>query len=89
FSAILCSLSFGFQTLAIEQRASEVWKLLSAVKTEFAKFGQVIDSVKKQLEIASRKIDETGRHTRVIQQKLENVEELTSNDMEETLILGT
>lgn len=89
FSAILCSLSFGFQTLAIEQRASEVWKLLSAVKTEFAKFGQVIDSVKKQLEIASRKIDETDRHTRVIQQKLENVEELTSNDMEETLILGT
>jgi DNA recombination protein RmuC len=57
-------------------RASEVWKLLSAVKTEFAKFGQVIDSVKKQLEIASRKIDETGRHTRVIQRKLENVEEL-------------
>jgi DNA recombination protein RmuC len=87
FSAILCSLSFGFQTLAIEQRASEVWKLLSAVKTEFRKFGDVLDKVKKQLDTASKSIDETGRRSRAIERKLRNVEELPETQNEERLLL--
>ena len=53
-AAILSSLRMGFQTLAIEKRASEVWEVLGAVKTEFGKFGDVLDRVKKQLSTASR-----------------------------------
>ena len=49
-SAILNSLRMGFRTLAIEKRSSEVWQVLAAVKTEFGKFGDVLDKVKRQLE---------------------------------------
>ena len=49
-AAILSSLRMGFQTLAIEQRAVEVWRVLGAIKTEFGKFGDVLDKVKHQLD---------------------------------------
>ncbi|NLI46863.1 MAG: DNA recombination protein RmuC, partial [Acidobacteria bacterium] len=52
-AAILNSLQMGFRTLAIEQRSSEVWKLLGAVRTEFGKFGDTLDKVKKKLDAAS------------------------------------
>ena len=51
-AAILSSLRMGFQTLAVEQRATEVWRILGAVKTEFGKFGGVLDKVKRQLDSA-------------------------------------
>ena len=63
-AAVLTSLRIGFRTLAIEQRSSEVWKVLGAVKHEFGKFGGVLEKVKRQLETAGRTIDETGRRTR-------------------------
>ena len=75
-SAILNSLQMGFRTLAIEKRSSEVWTVLSAVKTEFAKFGGVLERVKKQLDTASRSIDQTGTRSRAIERKLRSVEEL-------------
>lgn len=75
-SAILNSLRMGFRTLAIEKRSSEVWTVLSAVKTEFGKFGDVLSKVKKQLDTASNTIDETGVRTRAMERKLRNVEEL-------------
>ena len=56
-AAFLNSLRMGFQTLAIEQQSAEVWKVLSAVKTEFGKFGDVLDKVKKQLNTAANTID--------------------------------
>ncbi len=59
-TAILNALQMGFRTLAIEQRSSEVWQLLGAVKNEFGKFGDVLDKVRKKLVEASRQIDETG-----------------------------
>ena len=59
-AAILSSLRMGFQTLAIEKRAAEVWKILGAVKTEFGKFGEVLDRVRKQLATASRTIEDTA-----------------------------
>jgi DNA recombination protein RmuC len=74
--AILSSLRMGFQTLVVEQRASEVWKVLGAVKTEFGKFGDVLDKVKRQLGAASNTIDETGVRTRAIERKLRSVSEL-------------
>ncbi len=75
-AAILSSLRMGFRTLAIEKRSSEVWEVLAAVKTEFGKFGDVMDKLKRQLNTASRTIDETGRRTRAMARELRTVEEL-------------
>jgi DNA recombination protein RmuC len=75
-AAILSSLRMGFQTLAIEQRAVEVWRVLGAVKTEFGKFGEVLDKVKHQLDTASRTIDKTGVRSRAMLKKLRDVEQL-------------
>ncbi|MBA2079390.1 DNA recombination protein RmuC [Rhodanobacter sp. PCA2] len=75
-AAILTSLKAGFRTLAIEKRSSEVWRLLGAVKTEFGKFGMVLDKVKKNLDQASNQIDATGVRTRQIERKLRGVETL-------------
>ncbi len=74
--ALMTSFQMGFRTLAIEKRSSEVWQTLGAVKTEFAKFGGVLDGVKKKLDEASNKIDETQRRTRVLTGKLREVEAL-------------
>ena len=79
-SAILNSRQMGFRTLAIEKRSSEVWTVLSAVKTEFGKFGDVLDRVKKQLDTASRSIDQTGTRSRAIERRLRSVEELPPED---------
>ena len=79
-AAILNSLRMGFRTLAIEQRSSEVWKVLAGVKTEFGKFGGVLEKVKKQLDMASRSIDQTNVRTRAIERKLRSVEELPANE---------
>ena len=75
-AAILSSLRMGFRTLAIEKRSSEVWEILAAVKTEFGKFGGVMDKLKRQLSTASKTIDETGVRTRVMERKLRTVEDL-------------
>ena len=85
-SAILSSLSMGFRTLAIEKRSSEVWKILSAVKTEFSSFGDVLLKVKTQLDRASGTIEKTTVRTRAMKKKLKDVEELPIE--ESTKILG-
>jgi hypothetical protein len=56
-TALLNSLQMGFRTLAIERRSSEVWATLSAVKTEFGKFGDILDKTKKKLQEATHTID--------------------------------
>ena len=81
-AALLSSLRMGFQTLAIEQQAVEVWRVLGAVKTEFAKFGEVLDKVKRQLATASRTIEETGVRTRAMERKLRAVEQLPDAESE-------
>jgi DNA recombination protein RmuC len=73
-AAFLNSLRMGFQTLAIEQQSAEVWKVLSAVKTEFGKFGDVLDKVKKQLNTAANTIDAANVRTRQMERKLRVVE---------------
>ena len=77
---ILTSFQMGFRTLAIERRSTEVWALLGAVKTEFAKFGAVLDGIQKNLHRAATKIDEARRGTRTIQRKLSDVQELPAAD---------
>ncbi len=78
-AALLNSLQMGFRTLAIQKRSSEVWNLLASVKTEFGKFGGVLDGVKKKLQEASNKIDEVDVRSRVLNRKLRDVEESPNN----------
>ena len=78
-AALLNSLQMGFRTLAIQRRSSEVWHLLAAVKTEFGKFGDMLDTVKKKLEQASHDMDKVAVRSRAITRKLRDVEELPSN----------
>ncbi len=75
-TAILNSLQMGFRTLAITKRSSEVWKVLGAVKTEFGKFGDVIEAARKKIEAASKQFDQVDVRTRAIQRKLRGVEGL-------------
>jgi DNA recombination protein RmuC len=74
--ALLNSLQMGFRTLAIQKRSGEVWKLLGAVKTEFGKFGEVLEGVKRKLEQASNTMDDAAQRSRAIERKLRNVQEL-------------
>ena len=84
-AALLNSLRLGFRSLAIEQQASEVWQVLAAVKTEFGKFGEVLDKVKKQLATASNTIDQTQTRTRAMARQLRKVEQLPSGESDELL----
>lgn len=87
-SATLSSLRMGFRTLAIEKRSSEVWKILAAVKTEFGKFGGILEKVKNQLITASNTIDQTEVRTRAMERKLKEVEQLPAADSEKLLGLS-
>ncbi len=78
-AALLNSLQMGFRTLAIQRRSSEVWHLLAAVKTEFGKFGEMLDAVKKRLDQAATDMDKVAVRSRAITRKLRDVEELPSN----------
>jgi len=75
-AALLSSLQMGFRTLAIERRSSEVWSLLGAVKTEFGKFGDLLDKTGKKLQEAGNTIDNAARRSRAIERKLKDVQEL-------------
>jgi DNA recombination protein RmuC len=72
-AALLNSLQMGFRTLAIERRSSEVWELLSVVKTEFGKFGDTLSKTKKKLQEAANTIDQAEVRTRAIERKLHRV----------------
>ncbi|OEH86853.1 recombinase RmuC [Desulfuribacillus stibiiarsenatis] len=79
-AALLNSLQMGFRTLAIQKRSSEVWTLLSAVKTEFGNFGKILDKTHKKLIEASNQIETASRKTRTIERKLRQVEELPTSE---------
>ena len=78
-AAMLNSLQMGFKTLAIQKRSSEVWDILGAVKTEFSKFGGVLEKAQKKITEANKELDTlVGTRTRVMMSKLRKVEELPS-----------
>jgi DNA recombination protein RmuC len=79
-AALLNSLQMGFRTLAIEQRAGEVWNLLASVKSEFGKFGEMLDRTHKQLQAASNTIEDAAKKTRTIERRLKDVQVLQSPD---------
>jgi DNA recombination protein RmuC len=78
-AALLNSLQMGFRTLAIQKRSSEVWNLLSGVKTEFGKFGEALSAVKEKLDQAARKMEDVDVRSRALSKKLRDVEELPTN----------
>jgi len=75
-AAFLSSLQMGFRTLAIERRSNEVWELLGAVKTEFGKYGDLMESIKRKIDSAAKEIDNVGVRSRAIERRLRSVEEL-------------
>ena len=74
FAALLNSLQMGFRTLAIQQRSGEVWKILGEVKTQFGKYSQVLDLIRKRLDQAVETVDQAAVRTRAIESKLKRVE---------------
>lgn len=82
-AALLNSLQMGFRTLAIEKRSSEVWEILGAVKTEFGKFGDLLEKTKKKIQEAGNTIDFASRKSRTIERKLDKVQGLPSGGVEE------
>ena len=74
--AMLNALQMGFRTLALEKRSAEVWQVLGAVKTEFAKFGEVLARLKAQLQTASNTIESAETRTRQMERRLKDVEAL-------------
>ncbi|HNU68981.1 MAG TPA: DNA recombination protein RmuC, partial [Myxococcota bacterium] len=76
-SSILSSLRVGFQTLAIEKRSHEVWKVLAAVKTEFETFGDFLEKVQKQINAASKTLESAGTRTKKMKSKLSSVQSLS------------
>ena len=83
FVALLNSLQMGFKTLAIEKRSSEVWQLLGVVKSEFSKFGDILDKTNKKLLEISSTMETASRKTRTIERKLKNVEALPISNEDE------
>lgn len=80
-AALLNSLQMGFRTLAIQKRSGEVWKVLGAVKTEFERFGGVIQAAQQRLEQANSELDKlVGVRTRQIQRKLDKVTRLSEEE---------
>lgn len=80
-AAMLNSLQMGFKTLAIQKRSSEVWQILGAVKTEFNKFGGVLEKAQKKLNEANAEIDSlVGTRTKMMLSKLKKVEELPAKE---------
>lgn len=83
FVALLNSLQMGFRTLAIEKRSSEVWSLLGTVKSEFEKFGDLLDKTNKKLQEIGNTMAKASTKTRVIQRKLKDVVALPVADEDE------
>ena len=85
-SALLNSLQMGFRTLAVQERSSEVWKILEAVKTEFEKFGIQLEKVDKQLHTASKSLSDLRvKRTKAMSRKMQDVATLDSAEAERIL----
>jgi DNA recombination protein RmuC len=86
-AAILNSLQMGFKTLAIQKRSGEVWKVLGNVKTEFDKFGGLIEKAQGNIQNGLKQLDEVvGVRTRAIQRQLRDVEVLGDSTEDQNLL---
>ena len=74
FAAMLSALQMGFRTLAIEKRSGEVWRLLGEIKTDFARFAEMLETTRRRLDQAGESIDSAVSRTRTIRRKLSDIE---------------
>lgn len=74
FSALLCSLQMGFRSLQIQERTTQVWRLLAKVRSDFGKFSVSLQAVQRKLSQASDQIEEAGRRSQIIQKNLSHIE---------------
>lgn len=88
-AALLNSLQMGFRTLAIQKQSSEVWKVLGAVKTDFGKFGDLLDKVKKKLDETGSTIEQAAHRSRQLEKKLKKVEALPAAEAQALLADGS
>ncbi len=85
-SALLNSLQMGFNTLAVQKKSGEVWKILGAVKTEFDKFNTIVAKIQKQFDTTSRDFDSlVGTRTRMIVSKLKTIDRLEADESAKVL----
>ena len=84
-TALLSSLAMGFRTMAINKKANEVWKVLGAAKTQYDKFGDLLQKAKKKVEEAGKVLDEADHRNGIIQKNLRKVEVLDSKDAQSIL----
>jgi len=86
FQVLLSTFRMGFRQLALQERASEVWDVLGAVKLEFGRFGEQIDRMGKSLNSALNHVETLDRRKRVMLKALKNVEEVSSDQAEPLLL---
>ena len=87
--AFLNSLQMGFRTLAIQKKSGEVWQVLSEVKTEFLKYADWVEDVKKKVEQTHKALDAAETRTRAVRRRLEKVETLTASKNNDSLLAET
>lgn len=86
-AALLNSLQMGFRTLAIEKRSSEVWTLLGIVKTEFGKFGEILEKTKQRIDQAGKELESAQRKTKTINAKLKKVQQLPPGEENKAILV--
>jgi DNA recombination protein RmuC len=86
-TALLTCLQMGFRTLAIEKKASDVWRILGAVKNEFARYGQVMDKLRKKLQEADKQLETIATRHRAMERQLRGVEIADGFAAEDNLML--
>jgi DNA recombination protein RmuC len=84
-TALLNSLAMGFRSIAINQKANEVWKVLGAAKTQYDKFGDLLAKARKKVDEAGKVLDEADHRNSIIQKNLRNVESLDTAESDEIL----
>lgn len=84
-TALLNSLAMGFRTMAINEKANEVWKVLGAAKTQYEKFGDLLSKARKKVDEAGRVLDEADHRNSIIQKNLKKVETLDTDDANDVL----
>ncbi len=85
--SVLNSLQVGFRTLAIQQRSAEVWNTLAAVKSEWSKYGGILEKVQKKLHEATQTMDQVTTRSRAVERKLRSIEHLPSQQANQLLEL--
>ncbi|MBR1763527.1 MAG: DNA recombination protein RmuC [Eubacterium sp.] len=84
-TALLNSLAMGFRSIAINQKANEVWKVLGAAKSQYDKFGDLLAKARKKVDEAGKVLDEADHRNSIIQKNLRNVESLDSSQSDDIL----